>query len=360
MPEVLSSSSSSVGEAGGVASSSSSVSPFGRVGNERDVASYYKKSNYGPNPPDDGVRGHLIDGKAISAGIRKALAAKIVEVQEGVRSLSAGTVEDPRPPGLTVVLVGEDPASKVYVSRKQKACDEVCIDSTLMRLPAETTPQELLDLVDKLNKDDKCDGILVQLPLPTAELRAIQSDLLHRISPKKDVDGFHPENLGLLMAREPGLRPCTPFGVMHLIWSTGVNPYGLRCLVVGASNHVGRPMVMELLLNGCSVSVAHKFTKPEDLETFVREAECVIVAVGKPGIVKGEWIRDGAIVIDVGINRVEATGKLVGDVEFDTAKERARWITPVPGGVGPMTVAMLLQNTVQAYGKNILPGSAVE
>jgi methylenetetrahydrofolate dehydrogenase (NADP+)/methenyltetrahydrofolate cyclohydrolase len=222
----------------------------------------------------------------------------------------------------------------------------VGIDSQLLEMPAETTPQELLATIDKLNKDDACDGILVQLPLPTPELQKQQSAILERILPDKDVDGFHPYNLGCLVTREPKLRPCTPFGVMHLLWSTGVNPYGLRCVVVGASNHVGRPMMLELLLNGASVQIVHRFT--QDLEQVVREAECLIVACGKPGLVRGEWIRPGAVVIDVGINRLES-GKLVGDVDFEVAKERAGWITPVPGGVGPMTVAMLLRNTMTAY-----------
>ncbi|CAD7938359.1 unnamed protein product [Amoebophrya sp. A25] len=291
----------------------------------------------------DAISFHHASGVASAARVEEVTFDTVSEL--GREPSASSSV---RPPGLTVVLVGSNPASKVYVGRKQKACEEVGIKSTLRELPEETTPEELLALVDHLNADPSCDGILVQLPLPSPALQEIQSELLQRISPTKDVDGFHPLNLGCLMAREPRLRPCTPLGVMHLLWSTGVNPYGLRCLVVGVSNHVGRPMIMELLLNGCSVMAVHRFTRAEDLENFVREAECVIVAVGKPGIIKGEWIREGAIVIDVGINRLD-NGKLVGDVDFDTAKDRASWITPVPGGVGPMTVAMLLQNTATAY-----------
>jgi len=306
----------------------------------QDLKRYYKRENYGAaGLPDDGVRGRLIDGKGISAEVRAIIKREIDEARA-----SAGDAF--RAPGLVVVLVGADPASKVYIKQKQKACAEVGIESKLLELPVETTPKELLDLIDRLNKDDSCDGILVQLPLPTPELQKEQSTVLESILPDKDVDGFHPYNLGCLVTREPKLRPCTPFGVMHLLWSTGVNPYGLRCVVVGASNHVGRPMMLELLLNGASVQIVHRFT--QDLEQAVREAECLIVACGKPGLVRGEWIRPGAVVIDVGINRLES-GKLVGDVDFEVAKERAGWITPVPGGVGPMTVAMLLRNTMTAY-----------
>lgn len=311
---------------------------------------FYDPKNFVRQYVDDGVRGKIIDGKALADRMRKAISERIASYSH--RQILADGVEScaspPRAPGLTVILVGEDPASKVYVSRKQKACAEVGIRSTLLRLDPATSPQELLTTIERLNEDENCDGILLQLPLPSAELHEVQGELLRKIDPAKDVDGFHPTNLGNLITREPGLRPCTPFGVMHLLWSTGVNPYGLKVLVVGVSNHVGRPMIMELLLNGCSVTVAHRFTKPEDLETFVRDAECVIVAVGKPGIVRGEWIRDGAIVIDIGINRLPS-GKLCGDVEFDVAKTRAGWITPVPGGVGPMTVAMLLRNTLMSY-----------
>lgn len=306
----------------------------------QDISRYYKPETYGPRGlNDDGVRGRLIDGKAIAAEVRSIVKAQLEDTM-------ADSKLGLRAPGLVVVLVGDDAASKVYIKQKQKACLEVGILSTLLELPMETTPAELLATIKRLNEDDACDGILVQLPLPTQALASEQSAILETIRPEKDVDGFHPYNLGCLVTREPKLRPCTPFGVMHLLWSTGVNPYGLRCVVVGASNHVGRPMMLELLLNGASVQIVHRFT--QDLEAVVGEAECLIVACGKPGLVKGEWIRPGAIVIDVGINRLES-GKLVGDVDFDKAKERAGWITPVPGGVGPMTVAMLLRNTLAAY-----------
>ncbi|CAK0809331.1 unnamed protein product [Prorocentrum cordatum] len=308
--------------------------------NFQDIKRYYSPASYGPRGlPDDGVRGRLIDGKAISAEVRSIIRAELEEV-------SAAQADGGRAPGLVVVLVGNDAASKVYIKQKQKACQEVGIKSTLLELLDDTSPAELLATIRGLNEDETCDGILVQLPLPTQSLQEEQSAILETIRADKDVDGFHPFNLGRLVTREPKLRPCTPFGVMHLLWSTGVNPYGLRCVVVGASNHVGRPMMLELLLNGASVQIVHRFT--QDLEAVVRDAECLIVACGKPGLVKGEWIRQGAIVIDVGINRLES-GKLVGDVDFESAKQRAGWITPVPGGVGPMTVAMLLRNTVTAY-----------
>lgn len=318
--------------------------------NYSDLSQYYKPENYSTKGlNDDGVRGRLIDGKAISAEIRALVKAEVAE-------RVADTRFESRMPGLVVVLVGEDPASKVYIKQKQKACEEVGINSTLLSLPPETTPQELLATISRLNEDDACDGILVQLPLPTPALQKEQASILETILPHKDVDGFHPYNLGCLVTREPKLRPCTPFGVMHLLWSTGVNPYGLRCVVVGVSNHVGRPMMLELLLNGASVQCVHRFTP--DLEAMVRAAECLIVACGKPGLVKGEWIQPGAIVIDVGLSRLES-GKLCGDVDFEPAKERAGWITPVPGGVGPMTVAMLLRNTVTAFDSHRKPvGSA--
>ncbi|MEK1908135.1 MAG: bifunctional methylenetetrahydrofolate dehydrogenase/methenyltetrahydrofolate cyclohydrolase FolD, partial [Pseudomonas sp.] len=247
-----------------------------------------------------------------------------------------------RAPGLAVILVGSDPASQVYVSHKRKDCEEVGFVSVAHDLPANTTQGELLLLIDQLNRDNAIDGILVQLPLP-AHLDA--SQLLERINPDKDVDGFHPYNVGRLAQRIPLLRPCTPKGIMTLLESTGVDPHGLNAVIVGASNIVGRPMAMELLLAGCTVTVTHRFTK--DLPGHLANADLVVVAAGKPGLVKGEWIKPGAIVIDVGINR-QADGKLVGDVEFDAAAERAGWITPVPGGVGPMTRACLLENTLYA------------
>ena len=274
----------------------------------------------------------LIDGKQIAANLRKDIASKVTERKNNGLRL----------PGLAVILVGSDPASQVYVSHKRKDCEEVGFLSRSHDLPATTSQQELLDLIDSLNEDAEIDGILVQLPLP-AHLDA--SHLLERIRPDKDVDGFHPYNIGRLAQRMPLLRPCTPMGIVRLLNSTGVDLYGLDATVVGASNIVGRPMALELLLAGCTTTVTHRFTK--SLEEHVRRSDLVVVAAGKPGLVKGEWIKPGAIVIDVGINRME-DGRLVGDVEFGPAAERASWITPVPGGVGPMTRACLLENTLHA------------
>ncbi|MGP0173116.1 bifunctional methylenetetrahydrofolate dehydrogenase/methenyltetrahydrofolate cyclohydrolase FolD [Pseudomonas sp. NCHU5208] len=274
----------------------------------------------------------LIDGKAIAASLRQQIAQRVAERrQQGLRA-----------PGLAVILVGTDPASQVYVSHKRKDCEEVGFVSRAYDLPAQTSQADLLALIDELNEDPTIDGILVQLPLPE-HLDA--SPLLERIRPDKDVDGFHPYNIGRLAQRMPLLRPCTPKGIMTLLHSTGVDLYGLHAVVVGASNIVGRPMAMELLLAGCTVTVTHRFTK--DLAHHVSQADIVVVAVGKPGLVKGEWIKQGAIVIDVGISRQE-DGKLVGDVVYETALPRAGWITPVPGGVGPMTRAGLLENTLHA------------
>jgi methylenetetrahydrofolate dehydrogenase (NADP+)/methenyltetrahydrofolate cyclohydrolase len=274
----------------------------------------------------------LIDGKAIAAGLRQQIAKRVTERREqGLRA-----------PGLAVILVGNDPASQVYVSHKRKDCEEVGFNSKAYDLPTDTSQDELTDLIDRLNDDPNIDGILVQLPLP-AHLDA--SKLLERIRPDKDVDGFHPYNVGRLAQRIPLLRPCTPKGIMALLESTGVDLYGMDAVIVGASNIVGRPMAMELLLAGCTVTVTHRFTR--DLPGHVGRADLVVVAAGKPGLVKGEWIKEGAIVIDVGINR-QADGKLVGDVVYETALPRAGWITPVPGGVGPMTRACLLENTLYA------------
>ena len=238
--------------------------------------------------------------------------------------------------------MGSDPASEVYVGSKRKACEEVGFVSRSYDLPSTTSEQELLSLISDLNVDDAIDGILVQLPLPDG----LNSDLIiEHINPLKDVDGFHPANVGKLALRQPGLRPCTPKGIVTLIKSTGVDPKGLDALVIGASNIVGRPMTLELLLAKCTVTTTHRFTK--DLEQKVRNADLIVVAVGKPHFIPGEWIKEGAIVIDVGINRLDS-GKLVGDVDFDIAKESAAYITPVPGGVGPMTVASLIENTLIA------------
>ncbi|MFC4861146.1 bifunctional methylenetetrahydrofolate dehydrogenase/methenyltetrahydrofolate cyclohydrolase FolD [Pseudomonas sp. MAHUQ-62] len=274
----------------------------------------------------------LIDGKTIAARLRQQIAQRVAERrQQGLRV-----------PGLAVILVGSDPASQVYVAHKRKDCEEVGFLSEAHDLPASTSQAELLALIDRLNEDPAIDGILVQLPLPE-HLDA--SQLLERIHPDKDVDGFHPYNVGRLAQRIPLLRPCTPKGIMTLLESTGANLYGMNAVVVGASNIVGRPMALELLLAGCTVTVTHRFTK--DLAGHVGNADLVVVAAGKPGLVKGEWIKPGAIVIDVGINRQD-DGKLVGDVEYDAAEQRASWITPVPGGVGPMTRACLLENTLYA------------
>ena len=274
----------------------------------------------------------LIDGKAIAARLRQQIAQRVAERRQ----------QDQRIPGLAVILVGSDPASEVYVAHKRKDCQEVGFISRAYDLDATTSQEELLSLIDSLNQDPAVDGILVQLPLPR-HLDA--SQLLERINPDKDVDGFHPFNIGRLAQRMPVLQPCTPKGIMTLLKSTGADLHGLHAVVVGASNIVGRPMALELLLAGCTTTVTHRFTR--DLASHVRQADIVVVAVGKPGLVKGEWIKEGAIVIDVGINR-QADGKLVGDVDFESAAARASWITPVPGGVGPMTRACLLENTLYA------------
>ncbi|MDQ2068938.1 bifunctional methylenetetrahydrofolate dehydrogenase/methenyltetrahydrofolate cyclohydrolase FolD [Natronospira bacteriovora] len=274
----------------------------------------------------------LIDGKGFAARIRE-------DIQRGVdQRIRRGL----RRPGLAVILVGDDPASKVYVGHKRNDCEQVGIESQVLDLPFSTTEAEVLHHIDEYNANPDVDGILVQLPLP----RHIDTTrVIERIRPDKDVDGFHPYNIGRLAQRIPALRPCTPFGVIRLLESIG-EPFKERdAVVVGASNIVGRPMALELLLAGATVTVCHRFTR--DTEAHVRNADLVVVGVGKPGLVKGEWIKEGATVVDVGINRMD-DGRLVGDVEFDVAKERAAWITPVPGGVGPMTRAMLLQNTLDA------------
>jgi len=274
----------------------------------------------------------IIDGKAIAQSVRHTVAARVQQ------RIAAGL----RVPGLAVVLVGEDPASQVYVGSKRRACEEVGFESRSYDLPVSTTQEALLALIDELNQDPAVDGILVQLPLPAH----IDSTLvIERIQPDKDVDGFHPYNVGRLAQRIPALRPCTPKGIMTLIQHTRVDTYGLNAVIVGASNIVGRPMTLELLLAGCTTITTHRFTK--DLESFVRQADLLVVAVGKAEFIPGEWIKPGAIVIDVGINRL-ADGRLVGDVAYQAAAERASFITPVPGGVGPMTVASLIENTLEA------------
>ncbi|MEW5757088.1 MAG: bifunctional methylenetetrahydrofolate dehydrogenase/methenyltetrahydrofolate cyclohydrolase FolD [Pseudomonadota bacterium] len=274
----------------------------------------------------------IIDGKHISATLRQTIKDRVSRrTQHGLRI-----------PGLAVVLVGNNPASEVYVSHKRKACAEAGFKSESHDLPADTSQADLLALIDKLNHDAEIDGILVQLPLP-AHIDA--EAIIEAIDPGKDVDGFHPYNVGRLALRQPVLRPCTPKGIMTLLASTQEPLKGKHAVIVGASNIVGRPMGLELLLAGCTVTTCHRFTT--DLKTYVMMADILVVAVGKPNFIPGDWIKAGAIVIDVGINRI-ADGSLVGDVDFATAKERAGWITPVPGGVGPMTVASLLENTLQA------------
>lgn len=274
----------------------------------------------------------IIDGKTIAQQVRNEVAEQVKQ------RLAAGK----RAPGLAVVLVGENPASQIYVASKRRACDEVGFLSRSYDLPAATSEAELLALIDQLNADAEIDGILVQLPLP-AGIDNVK--VLERIHPDKDVDGFHPYNVGRLCQRAPKLRPCTPRGIVTLLERYNIDTYGLNAVVVGASNIVGRPMSMELLLAGCTTTVTHRFTK--DLRHHVENADLLVVAVGKPGFIPGDWIKPGAIVVDVGINRLES-GKVVGDVDFDAASERAAYITPVPGGVGPMTVATLIQNTLQA------------
>lgn len=274
----------------------------------------------------------IIDGKAIAAKLRQDIKARVEQrLAKGLRA-----------PGLAVVLVGADPASQVYVGSKRRACEEVGFISVAHDLPAGTSEITLLALIDDLNNDARIDGILVQLPLPE---HIGTENVIERINPNKDVDGFHPYNVGRLALRQPVLRPCTPRGVITLLEKTGQEIRGMDAVVVGASNIVGRPMSLELLLAGCTVTTCHRFTK--DLEAHVRRADLLIVAVGKMGIVNADWIKPGAVVIDVAMNRNE-DGKLVGDLDFEAASKNAGWITPVPGGVGPMTVATLLQNTADA------------
>ena len=275
----------------------------------------------------------LIDGRKLAAEVKNQVCGKIEA------ALALGS----RRPGLAVVKVGHDSASEVYVRNKRRACEEVGIRSLAHDLPASTSDIDLLSLIDELNRDATVDGILVQLPLPA---QILQTSVIERIDPIKDVDGFHPYNVGRLAQRIPVMRPCTPYGVIKLLEHIGAPFKGQHAVVVGASNIVGRPMSLELLLMGATTTVCHRFTT--DLERYVRQAEILVVAAGRPGLVPGEWIRPGAIVVDVGMNRLD-NGHLVGDVQFDSASERAGWITPVPGGVGPMTVAMLMHNTLEAF-----------
>ncbi len=275
--------------------------------------------------------GQLIDGKAIAAQMREQMTAQVKQLNE------AGVT-----PGLAVVLVGEDPASRVYVRMKEKACAATGIFSAEHKLPVQTTQQELLQLVDQLNNDPRIDGILVQLPLP----EHIDEDcILRAISPQKDVDGFHPYNVGCLATGNPTFRSCTPFGVMKMLESIDYDLNGKEVVVVGRSNIVGKPIALMCLAENATVTICHSRTK--DLPGHVGRADVLIAAVGKPEMIKGAWLKEGAVVIDVGINRV-ADNKLVGDVEFASAFKRASYITPVPGGVGPMTITMLLFNTIQS------------
>ncbi|MCV9880031.1 bifunctional methylenetetrahydrofolate dehydrogenase/methenyltetrahydrofolate cyclohydrolase FolD [Brenneria izbisi] len=274
----------------------------------------------------------IIDGKTIAQQVKNEVAARVKE------RLAAGK----RAPGLAVILVGENPASQIYVASKRKVCEEVGFISRSYDLPATTTEPELLALIDKLNADQAIDGILVQLPLPEG---IDNTNVIERIAPDKDVDGFHPYNVGRLCQRAPLLRACTPRGIITLLERYNIETFGLNAVVVGASNIVGRPMSLELLLAGCTTTVTHRFTK--NLRHHIENADLLVVAVGKPEFIPGEWIKPGAIVLDVGINRLE-NGKVVGDVEYETAQNRAAYISPVPGGVGPMTVATLIQNTLQA------------
>lgn len=274
----------------------------------------------------------IIDGKVVANLVRSQVAA---QVQERLKV-------DKRIPGLAMVLVSDDPASQVYVSSKRKACKDVGFISFFYNLPSTATEAELLELIDQLNADSRVDGILVQLPLPASIDNSI---MLEHIAPDKDVDGFHPYNIGRLCQRAPLLRPCTPRGILTLLEYYHINTFGLNAVVVGASNIVGRPMSLELLLAGCTVTVTHRFTR--DLQRHIENADLLVVAVGKASFIPGAWIKPGAVVIDIGINCLK-DGKIVGDVDYASAIKRAAYITPVPGGVGPMTVATLIQNTLQA------------
>lgn len=278
----------------------------------------------------------ILDGKTESASICERIKVAVTKLRE----------MHCRAPGLAVILVGADPASELYVKNKRKACETVGFHQVSHDLPATTTEAELLTLLKQLNEDPKIDGILVQLPLP----KHIDSEkVLDTILASKDVDGFNALNLGLLAQRRPFLRPCTPAGIMHLLRSTKINLCGLEAVVVGTSNIVGRPMALELLLAGATVTSCHRFTR--NLQSHVERADILVVAIGNPEFIPGTWVKQGAIVIDVGINRLK-DGRIVGDIAFEEAAERAAWITPVPGGVGPMTIAMLLENTLIAASKH--------
>lgn len=276
----------------------------------------------------------ILDGKRIADTLLDALRVRV----------DARVAAGKSRPGLAVVLVGGDPASQSYVRNKRRAAEKVGIQAFDYDLPVGTTHAELIALIDRLNADPAVHGILVQLPLPGIP---DATDIIHRIDPRKDVDGFHPENVGRLALRQFGLRPCTPRGVTTLLAYTDRPVRGASATIVGVSNHVGRPMALELMIAGCTVTTCHRFTPPDVLRRHVGEADILVVAVGRPSLIPGEWVKPGAVVIDVGINRTE-DGRLVGDVGFEAALLRASWITPVPGGVGPMTVATLMQNTIEA------------
>jgi len=281
---------------------------------------------------DQFMSAKIIDGKAIAENLLQDLKKEIdVRSKKGIRN-----------PSLAVVLIGSNPASSIYVKNKRLACEKIGVKSIAYDLPNETSEKELLTLIETLNNDTSIDGILVQSPLPSH----INNDVIfENISPLKDVDGFHPKNIGLLAIKRPQLRSCTPYGVMKLIKATQLAIQGLDAIVVGSSNHVGRPMALELLLGGCTVTMCNRYT--QKLQQKIELADIVVAAAGIPDMIKGSWIKPGAIAIDIGINRVES-GKIIGDIEFDIAKTRAGFITPVPGGVGPMTVATLMENTLLA------------
>jgi len=289
------------------------------------------------NTPDQPSNAKILDGNEVSAAIIGCVRSAIEQ------HVNAGG----RRPGLAVVLVGSDPASSIYVRAKRRDCERAGIRARDFDLPESTSQDELLALIDRLNQDADIDGILVQLPLPA---HIEETSVTNRICSDKDVDGFHAFNVGKLALRQPGLRPCTPRGIMALLAYYGIANRSMNAVVVGASNIVGRPMALELLLTGSTVTVTHRFT--HDLDQHVRGAELLISAIGKPGIIDSEWIPSGAIVVDVGINRLP-DGRLVGDIDFESAARRASWISPVPGGVGPMTRAMLMLNTAEAAGLTV-------
>jgi methylenetetrahydrofolate dehydrogenase (NADP+) / methenyltetrahydrofolate cyclohydrolase len=274
----------------------------------------------------------IIDGKAIAEDLLNNIKTKV----------ASRTVAGKRAPCLAVVLVGADPASAIYVRNKRKACDKVGIRSISHDLPASTSEADLFALIDSINNDATIDGILVQSPLPA---HINEDKLIERISVDKDVDGFHPYNIGRLAVRQPTLRSCTPFGVIKMLQAANIDLMGLDAVIVGVSNHVGRPMALELLLAGCTITSCHRHTK--DLAGKVKSADLIVAAAGKAGLIQGDWIKPGAIVVDIGINRL-SDGTICGDVDFNAAKARAGYITPVPGGVGPMTVATLMENTLLA------------